>query len=99
MDGPPAGAGAGTSGTRCAPLQPEMIVIQVASKRPGQATGEALASALPYARAGTRITVSYAALEEAIHQTPKLARAFLAHALVHEITHVLQEWPGTLAMV
>jgi hypothetical protein len=78
------------AGTGCTSVQPETIVIQMASKGPGPATGEALGSALPYARGGTRITVYYGALAEAINPTPQLARALLAHTLVHEITHVLQ---------
>jgi hypothetical protein len=78
------------AGTQCTSVGPEVIVIQMASERPKSAIGEALASARPYARSGTRITVFYGELQEAISRRPSLERVLLAHVLVHEITHVLQ---------
>ncbi len=80
--------------TRCTPAQPEVIVIRIASKKSASAVGEALASALPYAHTGTRITIFYGDLQEAVSQRPGLAPALLAHVLVHEITHVLQRVTG-----
>ena len=79
-----------SAGTRCAPVQPEAIVIRMASKRSAATAGEAMASALPYARTGIRITIFYSELQEATHRRPGLEPMLLAHVLVHEITHVMQ---------
>ena len=80
--------------TRCTSAQPEVIVIRIAPKRSASAIGEALASALPFARTGTRITIFHGELQEAVRQRPGLTPALLAHVLVHEITHVLQRVTG-----
>jgi hypothetical protein len=86
---PPAQA-PGPDGTDCTSEQPEVIVIRMTSEGSEPGTSEALASARPYSRTGTRITVFYGGLLKALLPHRTLASVLLAHVLVHEITHVLQ---------
>jgi len=76
--------------TGCTSVQPEVIVIRMASEGSGPGTAEVLGAAFPYSRTGTRITVFYGGLLQAFLPERKMARLVLAHVLVHEITHVLQ---------
>jgi hypothetical protein len=78
------------AGTGCSSVQPEVFVIRMTSEASEPGTAEALGYALPYSRNGTRITVFYGGLLQAILPQRRLASALLAHVMVHEITHVLQ---------
>ncbi len=67
----------------CAP-----IVVQVGAYENQPVEAHALAYALPYQAAGTRIQV----FADRVLKNPNriFARTLLAHAMVHEITHVVQ---------
>ena len=62
------------------------ILIDLATRTPANLVPGALAYALPYE--GVHIRVFYDRIQRQI--APGLTTAFLAHVLVHEITHVLQ---------
>jgi hypothetical protein len=80
-DGIPAGVPSDTCGA------PIMVLLENANYYPGSA--EALAYATPYKESGTRIHVFLDRV--LLNRKPTLANALLAHVMVHEITHVLEQ--------
>jgi hypothetical protein len=66
------------------------IVIRFATKTPAGFHPGAQGYALPYAQSGVQITLFYDRVLGPAVGTEGAASVLLAHALVHEITHVLQ---------
>jgi hypothetical protein len=66
------------------------IVIRLATKTPAGLHPGALGYALPYAGSGAQITLFYDRVVGPVVGSEGAASVLLAHALVHEITHVLQ---------
>jgi hypothetical protein len=66
------------------------IVLRLASGERENDHGEALGYALPYAQSGVRVTLFYDRILGPVVGNEGAATVLLAHALAHEITHVLQ---------
>jgi len=66
------------------------IVLRLVSDEAGNSHQGALGYALPYAQSGVQITLFFDRVLGPVVGSEGPASALLAHALVHEITHVLQ---------